>query len=98
MKDYFDTFLIDSIFEEKQEVDIGFRMDRCATVAADSKKCKTLWDAPIAPHFCDDLVNLGAYRLLDESCLGRFEKLILQVVNVTFELGTADHHHTPPLW
>src|SRR5262249_193462 len=98
MKDYFDTFLIDGVFEEKQEVDIGFRMDRSATVAADGKKCKILWVARIAPHSGDDLVNLSAYRLLDESRLGRFEKLILQVVNVTFELGTADHHHTPPLW
>src|SRR5262245_12415646 len=98
MKDDLDTFLIHGVREEKQEVDIGFRMDRAAPIAANGEERKRFRNRPVAPHLLDDLVDLRADRILDESRPGRLEKLVLQVVNVSLELGTADHQYTPPLW
>src|SRR5262245_34161773 len=96
MKDDLYAFLVDGILEEKQEVNIRFGMDRSTPIAANGEKRKRFRDGPVSPHLMDDLVDLRANGGLDQSRFRGLEKYLFQVVNVGFELGTADHQYTPP--
>src|SRR5438105_6609234 len=91
MKNDLYAFFVNRILEKKQQIDVGFRMDGSAAVAADGEDRKRFLDRPVPPHLPDDLVDLCADRILDKSRLWGVQKPIFQVVNVGFKLGTADH-------
>jgi hypothetical protein len=85
--------LIDLVFEEKKEIEIGLRVQRASPVSADCEQSESLrlHTVRLAPDLQNDIVHFAADRFLEGRETGLFEKQRLFVLQKRFQLRARSH-------
>src|SRR5262249_51414734 len=86
----FDRFFIDLRVEEKQQINVGFRMNCFATISSDRKQRKSVRvQTGILPQAADDIVHAVADRPFNRYDARCFEESGFQIVEECSDFRSA---------
>src|SRR5215813_1340171 len=93
MQDRFNRFFIDDIFEEKQQVDVGLRMNGGAAISSNRHQRERLRIIAVSPKIPDNFVELFADDSFSANIRRVGKELCFYVVYEGFQFSASRRLH-----